>query len=92
MAERDEEAVPMRELEEALDDVLRGSGATLEFRDRAGRSEKLTLRFPAGGTITISANTRKAGESRRAFLAVIARCKKLGEDVAREVAERAGRT
>lgn len=84
MGERDEAAYPEEQLAEQLDRVLKGSGAKLQFRDRKGRSEKLTLVFPEGGTITISANTRKPGESRRALVAFVERCEEIGRQVARD--------
>lgn len=92
MSERDEEAVPMEEVADVLERVLGAEGTRklrMQFIDRVGRSEKITLLFPEGGTITISANSRKPGESRRALIKFLERCEKLGRDVA-ELVQREG--
>lgn len=89
VGERDEAAVPEDEVARVLERVLGERAGTLglrvQFTDRAGRSEKITLVFPEGGTITVSANTRKAGESRRALIAFLERCEAIGKQVAAEV-------
>ncbi len=85
MAERDEAAVPEDEVAAVLERVLGARAGTLglrvQFTDRVGRSEKITLLFPEGGTIAISAGTRKAGASRRALIAFLERCEAIGHEV-----------
>ncbi len=91
MSERDEAAVPMEEVADVLERVLGAEGTRelrLQFTDRQGRGEKISLLFPEGGTITISANTRKPGESRRALLKFLERCEQLGREVATKLAQR----
>ena len=90
VSERDEAAAPEDEVAAVLEQVLGGRAGTLglrvQFTDRVGRSEKITLLFPEGGTITVSANTTKAGASRRALIAFLERCEAIGKQVQAEVA------
>lgn len=82
MSDRDEAAVPMDQIAEVVERVLgEPKGLSLLFQERKGRSEKITMRFDNGGTITITAGSCKAGESRRALIAFLERCEQLGRDV-----------
>lgn len=89
MAERDEAMVPEHEVATVLERVLGERAGTLglrvQFTDRVGRSEKITLLFPEGGTITVSARTRKPGASRQALIAFLDRCEAIGHQVHAEM-------